>query len=201
MTTHFVSRTYIDLWTSVKILIRMEAEAQDKDQKFATRLSALIFAFFTFEAYLNHLGIMVRPDLWEGKKERGYFNGRKKIDGQEYYGIIGKLHFLYSQCGLVYDKTSAEMQTIRKLKEFRDLLAHGKTEKDILPISCAPSQTPELIVPEVWQYVQSDLLEAAYVHVKSVVEQLHTAAVVAFPDVDIEAAAFVNSFFQITDTV
>ena len=199
MTTRYISRTYIDLWTSVEIHVRLESETKDKDARLAARLSALVFAFFSLEAYLNHLGIKMRPDLWEGEKEREYFSGRNKIDGHRYYGPIGKLQFLYLKCGLIYDETSDEMQTIRKLKQFRDILAHGKTEEAALPVSCAPDEMPYLIVPEVWQYVQSDLREAAYAHVRIVVERLHKAALAAFPDIGLEPAAFVSSFFQVTD--
>jgi len=199
MTTHYISRTYIDLWTCVQLHVRLESQTQDKDHRLAARLSALVFAFLTLEAYLNHLGIKTRADLWEGKNEREYFSGRKDINGQRYFGPIGKLQFLCSECGLVYDETSEEMQTIRKLKEFRDLLAHGKTEEDVLPISCPSGQTPELIVPEVWHYVQSDLRQSACLHVKKVIERLHEAALVKFPYASLERAAFVSSFFQSTE--
>jgi hypothetical protein len=201
MTTHYVSRTYIDLWTLVELHVHRQSATQDKDERIAARFSAIVFAFFALEAYLNHLGMKIKPDLWEGKKEREYFSGRKKIEGQKYYGPIGKLQFLYSQCGLYYDRTSEEMETIQRLKEFRDLLAHGRTEESILPISCSSGQPPELIVPEVWQYVNSGLLETAHTHVRRIVERLHTAAVVAFPNAKIEPAAFVTSFLQVSDVV
>ncbi|MFH1673289.1 MAG: hypothetical protein ABIF87_07685 [Pseudomonadota bacterium] len=201
MPTHYVSRTYIDLWTAVELHAQRESDTPDKDQRLAARLSALVLTFFTLEAYLNHLGMMVRPDLWEGNNERKYFSGRKEIDGQRFYGPIGKLQFLYAQCGLIYDKASDEMQTIQKLKEFRDLLAHGRTEEDSLPISSSPGQRPERIVPQIWQYIQSNLREDAYTHVRKVVEQLHAAAITTFPSVNIESAAFVSSFFQITDVI
>jgi hypothetical protein len=199
MTTQYISRTYIDLWTSVEILVGLESEMQDKNRRIAARLSALVFAFLTLEAYLNHLGAKIRPDLWEGKNERRYFNGWKDIDGKKYYGPIGKLQFLYSQCGLVYDERSEEIQIIRKLKQFRDLLAHGKTEEKAIPVSCPPGQEPKFIVPEVWQYVHSNLRESTYTTVRRVIEGLHEAALLSFPDSNLEPAAFVSSFFQMTD--
>lgn len=71
MTTHYISRTYIDLWTAVELHVRLESKTQDKDERLAARISSLVFAFFTLEAYLNHLGAKARPDLWEGKNNRG----------------------------------------------------------------------------------------------------------------------------------
>jgi len=201
MTTHHISRTYIDLWTAVELHVRLESKTQDKKERLTARISSLVFAFFTLEAYLNHLGAKARPDLWEGKKEREYFSGRKTINGQKYFGPIGKLQFLLSQCGMNYDESSQDIQTIRRLKQFRDLLAHGKTEEDSLPISCPSGKTPELIVPEVWQYVQSDLTESAYKHVRDIIERLHQSALKAFPNAALEPAAFVSSFFQSTDVI
>ena len=179
--------------------MRLERETSDKDRRLAARLSGLIFAFFSLEAYLNHLGRKTSPDIWEGEKEREYFSGRKKIDGHRYSGPTGKLQFLYSKCGLFYDENSEEMRTIRKLKQFRDILVHGKTEEAVLPVSCRPDEIPELIVPEVWQYVQGGLREDAYLHGRNVIERLHKAALAAFPDVGLETAPFMSSFFQATD--
>ena len=199
MSTQYISRTYEDLWTSVELHVRLETETEDKDQKLAARLSALVFSFFTLEAYLNHLGTKAKPDLWEGRRERDYFGGRKEINGRKYFGPMGKLEFLYSECGLVYEKSSDDVQTIRRLKEFRDLLAHGNTEEDVLPITCPRGQEPDLIVPQVWQYVHSDLRELSYSCVKKVIERLHDAAASSFPEAGLEPVAFGCAFYQVTD--
>ena len=130
-----------------------------------------------------------------------YFSGRKEIDGKKYFGPIGKMQFLYSQCGLHYDESTEEIQMILKLKEFRDLLAHAKTEENTIPVSYPHGQIPELIVTEVWQCAQSDLRESAYNHLKPMIKQLHKCALTAFPDIELESVAFKMSFCQSTDII
>jgi len=179
--------------------VRLARNSRDKDDQLAAHISALVFLFFSLESYLNHLGERIRPDLWEGKKEREYFSGRQEIDGARYFGPVGKLQFLLVQCGLPYEESSDEITTILRLKQFRNLLAHGKTEEGTLHISSPSGAWPELVVPDVWKYVQSDLLELAYPHVKNLIERLHTAAQKTFPEADLESAAFLSSFWQTTD--
>ena len=98
MTTQYISRTYRDLWTAVKILIRMETATGNKDERLALRLSILTQLFFALEAYINHLGTRIAPDIWAN--ERNNFNGRTEISGRRYPGPIGKIEYLLTLLSL-----------------------------------------------------------------------------------------------------
>lgn len=197
MTTQYVSRTYRDLWTAVELHRDMVTASKDKDNRLALRFSTMLLLFFTFEAYLNHLGEMVSAEVWND--ERNYFNGRKEILGKRYFGPIGKLEYLQSICNLSEDGLENDFTAIKELKGFRDLLAHGKTEQGELPISCTVNSLPEPYTPTVWQHINSDLMERSFDAVKSIMTLLHNAAIAAFPDSDLEPSPFVSSFIQVTD--
>ena len=89
--------------------------------------------------------------------------------------------------------------SIRELKKFRDLMAHGKTEEESIPYTCPPTESPELVTPIVWQYINSDLMERAFAAIKSLMTTIHAAALAASPSSGLEPSPFVSSFIQITD--
>jgi len=175
----------------------METAEKDKNKRLALRFSTMLLSFFSFEAYLNHLGERITPEVWSD--ERNNFNGRNEIAGRRYLGPIGKCQYLQSRCGIPEETVSAEMGVIKELKQFRDLLAHGRTEEGTTSYTCPQTDSLEIHTPEVWQLVNSDIMERAFAAIKSVMTTMHAAAVGAFPDSGLEPSPFVSSFIQITD--
>jgi hypothetical protein len=84
-------------------------------------LVAMVFAFHTIEAYFNFVGERLAPDVW--KDERNFF--RK----EPYRGWDGKLRKILELVGLSLMPDSRPQKTIFELKQLRDLIAHGKSEK------------------------------------------------------------------------
>ena len=175
----------------------MGTATKDKDERLALRFSTMLLLFFSFEAYLNHLGERIAPDIWVD--ERNNFNGRNEIAGRRYLGSIGKCEYLQSRCGVPEATVTNEMGAMMELKQFRDLLAHGKTEEGTTSYSCPQDESLELHTPEVWQLVNSDLMERAFAANKSLMTTIHSAALVAYPESGLEPSPFLSSFIQITD--
>ncbi len=84
-------------------------------------LVAMVFAFHTIEAYFNFVGERLAPDVW--KDERNFF--RKT----PYRGWDGKLRKILELVALPLLPNSRPQKTIFELKQLRDSIAHGKSEK------------------------------------------------------------------------
>ncbi len=196
MATKYISLTYRDLWTTVETHRRMESKTTDKDERFALRFSTMLLLFFMFEAYLNHLGEKIAPDIWAD--ERNNFNGRNKITGKRYLGPIGKCEYLQLRGSLPEDLVMADIAVIKELKQFRDLLAHGRTEEETTSYTCQQGDPLEIHTPKVWELVNSDLLERSLSAVKAQIIVMHDAALTASPSSGLEPSPFVSSFIQIT---
>jgi len=83
-------------------------------------LSALLMSYMAFEAFINFSGYILFPEIWA--EERKFFKG--KGDGIE--AKISK--FVELLTDFEWIKNERPYQSIRKLKNFRDLVAHGKVK-------------------------------------------------------------------------
>jgi hypothetical protein len=95
----------------------------EKEQGWSNHtLVAMVFAFHTVEAYLNYIGEKLAPEIWQD--ERNFF--RK----EPYRGWDGKLRKVMELVELQRPEPLARpLKTILELKELRDLIAHGKSER------------------------------------------------------------------------
>lgn len=80
-----------------------------------------VFAYHTVEAYLNYVGERIAPEIWQD--ERNFFRN------EPYRGALGKLRKVMDLVGLPWIPSDRPLKTVLELKEIRDLIAHGKTEK------------------------------------------------------------------------
>jgi hypothetical protein len=76
-------------------------------------MMAGVFAAFTVEAFLNHLGAAKVPD-WK--------KGERKLSPRQ------KLRLLSHACGWAVDRSKPPYQTFTTMLELRNSLAHGRTE-------------------------------------------------------------------------
>lgn len=102
-------RTFVDLYRGACGL-RDFAQSGGAGSYFIT-MSSLLMAAFTFEAYLNDLG-MQRIPFW-AEIER--------------IGVLEKYAVLNSVLELLADQSRRPDQTIQKLFKFRNAIAHGKS--------------------------------------------------------------------------
>jgi len=126
-------------------------------------MTAGVFAAFSLEAYLNHLGER-RIRHW-GRIERGL-------------SVSEKLDLLLADLGQAPDLSRRPFQTVSELVKFRNELAHGKTQR------LSETSTRKLFsgqsIPEplTWWERQCTERGATRFHedVRAVIEQLHAWA-------------------------
>jgi hypothetical protein len=116
------------LWVIVEEEARRAGESEQG--WFNHSLVAMVFALHTVEAYLNFVGEQLAPEIW--LDEQNYF--RK----EPYRGWNGKLRKVMKLVGLAWSPEDRPLKTILDLKELRDLIAHGKSERLVGEIVHAP---------------------------------------------------------------
>jgi hypothetical protein len=103
-------RTFAELSHAADML--MQTAQEHRRGNLYTALSSLLLRAFTFEAYLNHLGER-HLKVWDARKRLGW---RKK------FATICRL------LDFVPDESTRPYSTLRLLFNFRNLMAHGKSE-------------------------------------------------------------------------
>ena len=97
---------------------RLAEESEEKKASYVYFLSSLLISYMAYEAFVNFCGQVLLPDLWRDEKRT--FKGK---------GIEGKLEAISEKLGTFsWSKGTTPYQTIRKLENFRDLVAHGKIQ-------------------------------------------------------------------------
>ncbi len=83
-------------------------------------LAAILIGYLSYEAYLNLLVSELEPTVWANEKTFLSSSGK-------YPGAEGKLKWIQENIsGLTVNKGERPYQTIRKVKNLRDKLSHGK---------------------------------------------------------------------------
>ncbi|MGO9094610.1 MAG: hypothetical protein ACLQGV_05250 [Bryobacteraceae bacterium] len=108
------------LWRIVEAEAKL-ANRREKGWRDPT-LVAMVFAFHAVEAYLNYVGEQLAPEVW--RREREFF-------GKEpYRGWDGKLRKVMELVDLPPpDRGARPLKTILDLRELRDWIAHGRSER------------------------------------------------------------------------
>ena len=107
--------THKILWECC-LRLRETARSRTKGARYF-QISTMLMAYLTYEAYINFLGDRLAPEIW--KQERRLLRG-----------IEDKLKVIQKRCGLSsIEKERRPYSTISQLRELRDFLSHGKTEK------------------------------------------------------------------------
>ncbi|MCK4846585.1 MAG: hypothetical protein KAS88_02855 [Deltaproteobacteria bacterium] len=104
--------TYVELWHA-SIVFLENGMANPKGSTYQY-MASLIFAAFTLEAYLNHVGYLGKEKIssWEDFEK---LSPRKKLN---------KILYKYN---INQNKSERPFETIEKLFDFRNDLAHGKS--------------------------------------------------------------------------
>jgi transcription-repair coupling factor (superfamily II helicase) len=104
-------RTYAYLYMASRDAL--DTATQTEEGQFYKIITSLVFSAFTLEAYINHIG-EERIEIWE------------EIESVK---TLSKLKIIYNNLGLQYDNSQRPIQTVIELFKFRNLMAHGRTEK------------------------------------------------------------------------
>jgi len=103
--------TYSELWHGSSILL--EKSKIDLKGSNWTTMASLIFTAFSMEAYLNHVGEIT-------------FKSWKAL---EYLAPLKKLDIICEKINIELDTSRRPYQTVKKLFDFRNKMAHGTTIK------------------------------------------------------------------------
>ena len=108
--------THNYLWRTAQTLKRCECSQRDR---FYLDLSALLMAYLALEAFVNFLGNIICPELWDDEKEA--FRGQGDT-------IEAKIGAIAKACQFKWKKGERPYQDIKKLKKFRDSMVHGRVQ-------------------------------------------------------------------------
>lgn len=92
----------------------LQAAKESIDGRFFNCLTAMVFAAFSLEAYLNHLGTSEFPDWVKFERSK---SPRQKLD------------MLAAKRGYSPDFSKTPFETFDQIFTFRKKIAHGKTER------------------------------------------------------------------------
>lgn len=167
--------THEILWGTAKRFLATGVE--QPRGSFYSSLAAVVFGCFAFEAYLNAALEEVAPGAW--KDERNFFVQAR------YRGTLGKFEYLAELCGHTVDKSRRPFQTVRKLSEVRNFLAHAPVEHfDVkVPVKKLEELQPHPSVLHV--YACPKFAAKALADVEALLDGLQVALVARFDDIRI----------------
>lgn len=141
----------------------LKAAQEDERGSFYELLNCLVMSAFSVEAYINHLGAILSEDF-------------KKFENKNVWDKYKKLRKLTS---LSNGGIPEIHPVIAKLLDFRNLIAHGKTENNGFDLDVPELVLPLPTEPQVigWRtYVTRSIAEEVVESVKLLVSELHSAA-------------------------
>lgn len=153
--------TYVELFTTARDSLRRAKE--NEERSFYPVMASLVFSAFAFEAYLNHLGAE-KFKFW-GEIERVSAESKLKI-------IAGELK-------VEVEKSKRPWQTLFEVQRFRNLMAHGRTERIE---GSGTVDDPEVkgsidLVEAKWEeFCREENAERALADVEEIIVLLHEAA-------------------------
>jgi len=117
-------------------------------------MAATIFAYFAFEAYLNHIGPIVCAEEWF--REREFFGGE---GGERYRGTLGKAQFLADHLGVELDRGHRPFQTVIELDTRRDAVVHGRTQHFDVEIAFKAPEHIKRVDPVMYEFADEAFVD------------------------------------------
>jgi len=183
--------THKMLWIAARL--HHHAAAHNLEMYPYLYLSSQVLCYFTFEAYLNHLGERLFPETWVNEQEA--------FSKAPYRGTLGKFDFISERVGFRADKGERPYQTIKRLHDLRKQVVHGRTERSVRPVSVkATTMYPYFEIPhlssQLEDFLTEDNSQRAVSDTQEIVEGLHDAATTSFPQKRLEPSALDNQTGQ-----
>ena len=160
--------THRYLWHAAQILA---SKGRADETGGVLLMAATLFAYFAFEAYLNHVGPIVCPDEW--RREREFFGGE---GGEEYRGTLGKLRLLGDRLGLTWDRSRRPYQTFVDLDLRRDAVVHGRAERFDVEIAFKDPQYIKRIDPVIYEFADEKFVARVFEDLEKLGDALQAAA-------------------------
>jgi hypothetical protein len=158
--------THRVIWSACQRLLHVAGSEPKGNWYFY--LTAMLMGYMTFEAYVNFLGTKLEPDLWN--------NERTMFRDPPYKGTNGKLLKLCELHEVPFpDKGRRPFQSIKRLNDLRNIVAHGKPEEFELSVCHPEGSNPALIKYSLDDYVSDAKAEQALSDLKELIESLHAS--------------------------
>ncbi len=179
------------LWATAQKNLAQSRASENDALYFA--LSALLMMYFSFEGYLNWLGHLIAPEVWEIEKD--FFNK------PPYRGTLGKYLFLSKVLVLESpDKSKGPFQTVKELQQLRDKAVHPRVERGTKNVKYSEGKVPPRHRSWLSTKVSDQKRDIAEKNIQQLVNELHQAAKVHYPDIVDTSEPFVGILgFAITD--
>lgn len=158
------------MWQTAKRFL--EAGLAEPKGSFYPLLAAVVFVYFSFEAYLNTALRAVARETW--KDERRFFAGGK------YRGTLGKFQYLAELASFQVEKSRRPYQTVRELAEARDFLGHARVEEFDLIVPVERLDQPRPYPSMLDTYSEPKFVKRAIDDVEKLSDGLHRALVEKF---------------------
>jgi hypothetical protein len=152
--------THRILWSAC--LRQMHLAMSETKGNWYFQMTAMLLAYMTFEAFVNYVGTKLQPDLWE--------NERREFSRSPYGGTTGKLRKLCELHSLPFPPDAEAFETVERLRELRNMLAHAKPEEFELTVEHDPAENPCLIKYKLDDYISQAQAELAIAHTKRLID-------------------------------
>lgn len=142
----------------------LKAARESEEGSFYEILNCLVMGAFTVEAYMNHLG---------------HIQYGSKFDKFEKSNVWAKYRQLRRSCSLPILGIPEAYPSVGQLLEFRNTMAHGRTENNLIAMEIADKTIPIAIGQSAlgWRaFVTCEYAEEGMAAVEALINELHDAA-------------------------
>lgn len=180
------------LWATAQKNLARSRESENDTLYFS--LSAMLMMYFSFEGYLNWLGYLIAPEVWEIEKD--FFSK------PPYQGTLGKYLFLSKVLVLESpDKSKGPFQTVKELQDLRDKAVHPRSERGTSNVKYSEGKFPPHHRSCLATKVSAKKRDIAEKNIQKLVNELHQAAKFHYPGIIDTSEPFVGILgFDITDS-
>lgn len=156
-------------------------------------LAAMLMMFFAFEGYLNWLGHLISPEIWD--EEREFFNR------PPYQGTLGKYLFLAKILVLpTPDQSKGPFKTVKELQILRDKAVHPRRESGTRNVKFTEGHFPPNYKSWLSEKVSSQKKDRAEKDIQALANELHQAAKVHYSNIITDSEPFTGILgSEITD--
>jgi len=159
------SRVYEILWTCSERNLRDALGCETGSWYYY--LTAMTMAYFSYEAFLNHILLYAAPDIW--KKEKEYFSK------PPYKGEEGKLKKICEVANIPFpNKGVRPYQSVAYLKQLRDMSSHGRTEHHEYEVKAENGANLCVVTSELHAKVNEKIANQTISDLKSLIKSINT---------------------------
>lgn len=138
-------------------------------------LSIITMSFFAFEGYMNWLGELLLPEVWQSERE---FFRRKP-----YFGTLGKCKLIARTLHIEdFDESTHPLNAVVGLQSVRDQIVHPKSERGERNVEHDYPEPPPNYTGRLADLVTPALARQAMIDLESIANRIHSECRRHFPN-------------------